>query len=53
MFCSTDCMDYFHSKSIKWDLNFYENDMNVLTKVSAAFNGYKELDNFIQKTDLK
>ena len=52
MFCSNDCMQKFYSKSIDMDavLNV---DMRLLSVVSALFGGYKKLDYFINRTNLK
>lgn len=52
MFCSTNCMDKFYSKSIEMEiaLNY---DMKMLSEVAYPFGGHEKLDKFINKTDLK
>ncbi|XP_070496181.1 uncharacterized protein [Chironomus tepperi] len=52
MFCSTDCIDKFYSKSIETDLEL-DAEIRTLTEVSASFGGYEELDDFVYKKDLK
>jgi hypothetical protein len=51
MFCSSDCMNQFYSKTIDMDavLNM---DMRLLSVVSAKFGGYKKFDYFINRTCL-
>ncbi|XP_070496187.1 uncharacterized protein [Chironomus tepperi] len=52
MFCSTGCMENFYSKSIDMELALHD-DIKLLAEISAPFGGYKKLDNFISKTDLR
>ncbi|XP_070496177.1 N-lysine methyltransferase SMYD2-B-like [Chironomus tepperi] len=52
MFCSTKCMENFYSKyeNILLSLN---DDMKLLSEIATPFGGYKELDDFINKTNTK
>jgi tetratricopeptide (TPR) repeat protein len=52
MFCSTDCQEDLYSKSINY-MQAMEDDMKILSEVAVPFGGYKELDDFIKKKDLK
>ena len=52
MFCSADCMDDFYSKSIEMELSLCH-DMKILSELAAPFGGYKKLDKFMNKTNLK
>lgn len=52
MFCSTDCMESFYSKSTDILLSLND-DMKLLSEIATPFGGYKELDDFISDTDLK
>lgn len=52
MFCSNDCMENFYSKfpDILLSLN---DDMKLLSEIASSFGGYKELDDFMNKTSIK
>jgi hypothetical protein len=52
MFCSTGCRESFYSKSIDFNMSL-QFDMKLLSEIAEPFGGYKELNDFIDKADLK
>jgi hypothetical protein len=52
MFCSTACKDHFYSKAINKD-KIVSADFKILSDVSEFFGGYKQFDDYINRTNLK
>ncbi|KAL7035499.1 hypothetical protein ACKWTF_008407 [Chironomus riparius] len=52
MFCSTACKEHFNSKAIN-EKEIVSADVKILSDVSEFFGGYKQFNDYINRTDLK